>query len=252
MKILLIGDRGLDRYHYGTVKRISPEAPVPIISSIFKTVEKPGMAANVAENLRALGNKVFAIYGTEFCTRTRYIDSRSNQHLLRIDEDHTSPVLKLDGCALADYKGIVISDYLKGSINYEIVERLRHEYNGPIFIDSKKTDLKRFEGCFVKVNQLEDELAVTKPDHNYIVTQGRNGARCGRIDVPSPQVEAHDACGAGDSFLSAFVHSYLQNSDIRESIGFANRAASVTVLHTGVYAPKLAEINTHFGRFTNG
>ena len=36
MKILLIGDRGLDRYHYGTVKRISPEAPVPIISSIFK------------------------------------------------------------------------------------------------------------------------------------------------------------------------------------------------------------------------
>ena len=170
---------------------------------------------------------------------------------MRIDEDHASDPLTLAGINYNDYDAVVISDYNKGSISYETVETIRREYDGPVFVDSKKTDLKRFEGCFVKVNSLENERAVSKPDNYYIVTQGRDGARCGRIDVASPQVEAHDACGAGDTFLAAFAYNYTQDKDIRKAIGFANKAASVTVLHTGVYAPKLAEINTHFGRFTN-
>ena len=248
MKILLIGDRATDRYHFGTVKRISPEAPVPVISGIFRTKELPGMAANVAENLKALGCTVDTRYGDKVCIKTRYIDSRSNQHLLRIDEDHASDPLTLSGINFADYDAIVVSDYNKGSIEYETVERIRREYTGPVFVDSKKTDLKRFEGCFVKVNSLENERAVSKPDNYYIVTRGNMGAVCGRIEVPSPQVEAHDVCGAGDTFLAAFAYDYVQNRDIRTAIGFANKAASITILHTGVYAPKVEEIERHYGR----
>jgi D-beta-D-heptose 7-phosphate kinase/D-beta-D-heptose 1-phosphate adenosyltransferase len=248
MKLLLLGDRATDRYKFGTVKRMSPEAPVPVISGVFKTKELPGMAANVAENLKALGCTVDTRYGNKICIKTRYIDVRSNQHLLRIDEDHASDPLALAGINYSDYDAVVISDYNKGSISYETVETIRREYDGPVFVDSKKTDLKRFEGCFVKVNSLENERAVSKPDNYYIVTRGSMGAKCGMIEVPSPQVEAHDACGAGDTFLAAFAYDYIQNKDIRKAIGYANKAASITILHTGVYAPKAEEIERHYGR----
>ena len=55
--ILVIGDIMLDKYSHGTVSRVSPEAPVPIVD-IKKTIYKPGGASNVAQNLSALGMNV--------------------------------------------------------------------------------------------------------------------------------------------------------------------------------------------------
>ena len=83
-QILLIGDNGIDQYQYGSVTRISPEAPVPVINYTH-TVTKPGMAANVRENLERLGCDVTFVHGIKTCTKTRVIDSKSKQHLLRID-----------------------------------------------------------------------------------------------------------------------------------------------------------------------
>ena len=57
-----------------------------------------------------------------------------------------------------------------------------------------------------------------------------------------PKVDAHDVCGAGDTFLAALVYSWLQKPNMPEAIKFAMKAAAVTVQHVGVYAPRLEEI----------
>ena len=77
-KILLIGDSCKDEYHYGRSHRLSPEAPVPVLN--FKnTIVKPGMAANVRENLLAFDCDVDFITNKEEIVKSRYIDQRSGQ-----------------------------------------------------------------------------------------------------------------------------------------------------------------------------
>jgi D-beta-D-heptose 7-phosphate kinase/D-beta-D-heptose 1-phosphate adenosyltransferase len=238
--ILLIGDNGIDQYQYGTVSRISPEAPVPVINYTH-TETKPGMAANVEDNLKKLGCKVTTVYGSRTCIKTRIIDSKSKQHLLRIDQDSPSRAVKIDYRDIEQYNCIIVSDYNKGSVEYETIENLRKNYSGPIFVDTKKSDLARFEGCFVKINQVEFEAAKTYPT-DLIVTLGRDGVKYKKHKFSTPQVEAFDVCGAGDTFLSALAYNFVLSNNIIEAIKFATRAASVTIQHIGVYSPTLKEI----------
>ena len=240
MKILLIGDNGVDQYQYGIVTRISPEAPVPVINYTH-TVTRPGMAANVKDNLERLGCMVEFVHGLKTCVKTRVIDSRTKQHLIRIDQDSPSRAVKIDYSDINCYDAVVVSDYNKGSVDYETVENLRRIYSGPIFVDTKKIDLARFEGCFVKINQLEFEAAKSYPT-DLIVTLGRDGVQYKEQKFSTPQVEAFDVCGAGDTFLSALTYNYVLTKDIEAAIRFAARAASVTVQHIGVYSPTLEEI----------
>ena len=240
LKILLVGDNGIDQYQYGTVTRISPEAPVPVVNYTH-TVTKPGMAANVKDNLEQLGCQVDFVHGIKTSIKTRVIDSRTKQHLVRLDQDAPSRAVKIDYNNIDQYNAIIVSDYNKGSVDYETIEQLRKNYTGPIFVDTKKSDLVRFEGCFVKINQVEYEAAKTYPTE-LIVTLGRAGARYKEHTISTPQVEAFDVCGAGDTFLSALAYNYVLSQDILEAIRFAIRAASVTVQHIGVYSPTLQEI----------
>ena len=240
MKILLVGDNGIDQYQFGTVTRISPEAPVPVINYTH-TVTKAGMAANVKDNLEKLGVEVEFVHGYKTCVKTRVIDSKTGQHLVRIDQDSPSRVVKIDYNNIEQYNCIVVSDYNKGSVEYETVETLRKNYSGPIFVDTKKSDLARFEGCFVKINQVEFEAAKTYPT-DLIVTLGRDGVKYKEHKFSTPQVEAFDVCGAGDTFLSALAYNYVLSADILAAIQFATRAASVTIQHIGVYSPTLEEI----------
>ena len=136
---------------------------------------------------------------------------------------------------------MVVSDYNKGSVEYETIEQLRSNYTGPIFVDTKKTDLARLEGCFVKINQLEFEAAKTFPTE-LIVTLGKNGVRYKDYVLSAPQVEAFDVCGAGDTFLSALTYEYIRTQDMIQALEFATTAASITVQHIGVYSPTLQEI----------
>jgi len=240
IKILLIGDNGVDQYQYGTVTRISPEAPVPVVNYTH-TDTKPGMAANVKDNLEKLGCEVTFIHGIKTCIKTRVIDSRTKQHLVRIDQDSPSRAVKIDYTDIEQYNCVIVSDYNKGSVEYETVEELRERYSGPIFVDTKKSDLVRFQGCFVKINQVEFEAAKTYPTE-LIVTLGRDGVKYKEHKFSTPQVEAFDVCGAGDTFLSALAYNYVLSKDINAAIKFAARAASVTVQHIGVYSPTLDEI----------
>jgi len=233
LNILLIGDSCIDEYQYGLIERLSPEAPVPVFQFLRKEI-KPGMAANVKANLEAFGCNVNFLTG-ETSTKTRLIDSRSKQHIVRIDNDVISTPLSIDSEIPGIYDAIVVSDYNKGTVSYELVEDIRQHYPGPIFIDTKKTDLARFEGCYVKINSLENSLAKTVCT-DLIVTMGKQGAVYNEITYPTPNVEVADVCGAGDTFLAALVCSFLNTQDIEQAITFANHAAGKTVQHSGVYA----------------
>lgn len=242
LKILLIGDACIDTYVYGTVDRISPEAPVPVFEPAYEIV-KDGMAGNVAKNLEALGCTVNFLTG-KVSKKKRLIDDRSKQQLLRIDNDTVSDPITIDSELPNIYDAIVISDYDKGTVSYELIEDLRSRFEGPIFIDTKKTDLARLDGCYVKINELEMKRAISLPDKKWlIVTHGSNGAVWNDWVFPAEIVgDVTDVTGAGDTFLSAFAYEFLIQEYVQAAVKFAIKASGITVQHVGVYAPRLDEI----------
>jgi bifunctional ADP-heptose synthase (sugar kinase/adenylyltransferase) len=239
LKILLIGDDCLDVYQYGTVDRINPEAPVPIFKFIHEE-QRLGMAGNVLNNLETLGCEVDYLH-TGTSIKTRLIDIRSKQHIVRIDEDEQCIPVTTRLVFDKSFDAIVISDYNKGTVSYELIEDLMKTYTCPIFIDTKKTDLKRFTGCWVKINQQEFSQ-ITSECPNLIVTMGSFGVSWNSEIFPTPRVEVSDVCGAGDTFLASLAYQYLHNYNMPEAIKFAIKAGSLTVQHFGVYAPTLEEI----------
>jgi D-beta-D-heptose 7-phosphate kinase/D-beta-D-heptose 1-phosphate adenosyltransferase len=246
--VLLIGDSCIDEYKIGTVDRLSPEAPVPVIK-IVDSYTIPGMASNVYSNLLALGVEPDFITNDAIIKKTRYIDKRSGQHLLRVDDE--SDVVPWSGRIhlgpIGSYDAIVISDYNKGFLTYEHIENIIGAVSCPVFIDTKKQDLSRFSASwvYVKINELEYKNRFSVP-MNLIVTLGDKGAmlRTGCCDelFETKEVEVMDVCGAGDTFLAALTAQYLFTKDIGKSILFANVAAGLTVQHRGNYAPSYDEI----------
>lgn len=240
--VLLIGDNCKDVYQYGTVDRISPEAPVPVFVPTY-TEERDGMAGNVFNNLEALGCNVNYLFG-ETSTKTRLIDQRSKQQLLRIDNDVISDPLVIES-EMPPYDAIVISDYNKGTLSYELIEELIRDFPGPVFIDTKKQDLARFHGAYVKINELEYNRKTSVNDKT-IITYGDKGAVYKQYFdeeiFPTDIVDVADVCGAGDTFIAALAYQFLKTQSIQDAIVFANKAASITVQHTGNYTPTLKEI----------
>jgi D-beta-D-heptose 7-phosphate kinase/D-beta-D-heptose 1-phosphate adenosyltransferase len=84
--VLLIGDSCTDIYNIGIVDRLSPEAPVPVVK-IVETFSLPGMSANVYRNLVSLNIEADFVHNETSITKTRFIDKRSGQHLLRVDDE---------------------------------------------------------------------------------------------------------------------------------------------------------------------
>lgn len=253
-KILLIGDSCEDEYFIGSCDRLSPEAPVPVLK-IQEHFTAPGMAANVKKNLQALEQRVDFLTNTGTIKKIRYIDKRSGQHLLRVDDesnkiipwDKNLPILFLGGRQdiYEYYDAVVISDYNKGFLSYEHIEEIIRDFKCPVFIDTKKRDLKRFEGAIIKINLHEFNNLTSTPDNmkGLIVTNGENGAMHESVHYPAEKVEVSDVCGAGDTFLSWLVYGYLYNQhDMTKAIQLAIRAASESVKHRGNYAPKLDEV----------
>lgn len=238
--VLLIGDDGLDVYQYGNIDRISPEAPVPVFSYVYSE-RRLGMASNVYINLTQLGCAVNFLH-SERSVKTRLVDIRSKQQIVRIDEDVVSTPVEFATAIPKEYDAIVISDYDKGTVTYELIQEIREQFSGPIFIDTKKRHLHKFEGCFVKINRHEYDRAESKCS-DLIVTCGQDGVAYKAECYPAIKVEVSDVTGAGDTFLSALVFEYLKTSNMSESIKFAIKASTVTVQHYGVYAPTLEEIN---------
>lgn len=243
MNILLIGDACEDTYTYGYVNRISPEAPVPVFEPHY-TINHDGMAGNVRKNLEALGCTVNFLHGA-VSKKNRLIDHRSKQQLIRIDHDVESKPVRFETAIPPVYDAVVISDYNKGTVDYQLIEDLAREVTVPIFIDTKKTDLARMGGCYVKINALEKSRVTSyHPEFDHlIVTHGADGAEWNGWVYPAETAgDVIDVCGAGDTFLAALVYKFLETKHMPDAIKFANKASAVTVQHIGVYAPRLEEI----------
>ena len=234
MKVLLIGDSCEDRYFYGDVKRLNPEAPVPILE-YRRGVTSKGMALNVRENLMSFGVEVYLSTHPEEIIKTRYIDEKSNQQIMRYDEEPEIKPLSFDFPKEwnSEYDALVISDYDKGFLTTERIFELSSRFVGPVFIDSKKTNLP--EDAYIKVNELEYERMSHSNYENLIVTRGGKGAEYQGKLYPAEKVNVFDVVGAGDTFLAALTYGYLKYGRIEEAIPLANKAASIAVSHTGTY-----------------
>ena len=239
LKVLLIGDSCTDEYVYGFCERLNPEAPVPILKFNRKETKK-GMAWNVRENIESFGIEVYMITNQETITKTRYIDEKYNQQILRVDDE---PDLKPMNYDLPDehFDALVISDYDKGFLSNEKVFELVEWFDGPVFIDSKKTKLPK-ESCFVKINDLEFSK-LDNPSDNLIITRGSKGAEYQGKLYPGEKVDIFDAVGAGDTFLSALVYFYLKYGKIEEAIPYANKAAAIAVSNFGTYILTKEDVN---------
>lgn len=230
-KVLLIGDSCLDVFRYGVVKRLNPEAPVPILD-YTRTEMREGMAWNVYNNLKALGLEVYMMTNEEKIIKTRFIDEKSNQQILRVDEEVQCKPMTYE-LPKEHYDAIVISDYNKGFVSTDLLFNITYNSKCPVFIDSKKTILPAYN-CYIKVNDTEYEKLEEKSG-NIIITRGDKGAEYDGVLYPGEKVNVYDVVGAGDTFLSALTFGYLKYGRMDKAIPFANKAAAIAVSHPGTY-----------------
>ena len=195
-RILVIGDVMLDRYIAGTVSRISPEAPVPVVS-IERESEMPGGAGNAARNVAALGAActLVAVVGDDpegealqrslraagvaaklvrdgtRCTTVKTRIVAHNQQIVRmdretirsIDPDVERAVRQTIDAALAEADAIVLSDYGKGLLTTGLLEHVfgaARRAGIPTISDPTGRDFARYRGTTVlKPNRAEIQLA---------------------------------------------------------------------------------------------
>ena len=117
MKVLVIGDSCVDNFIYCDINRICPEAPVPVLQPIESTTN-PGMASNVARNLISLGAEVELITNEINIRKTRYIDIKSGQMIMRLDENDNCDEFEGEYDS-SGYDAVIISDYNKGFLKEE-------------------------------------------------------------------------------------------------------------------------------------
>ena len=230
LKILLIGDSCTDEYVYGTCERLNPEAPVPILRFNRKETTR-GMAWNVRENLMSFGIEVFILTNKESIIKTRYIDEKSNQHIIGVDDEGVCDPMDYE-LPEDEYDALVISDYDKGFLTEKKIQELVDWFDGPVFIDSKKTKLPK-KDCYLKINEIESKLL--KGYKNLIVTKGAGGADYNKVNYPGEKTKIVDVVGAGDTFLSALVYFYLLCGTIEKAIPYANKASAIAVQNFGTY-----------------
>ncbi len=183
-RVLCVGDVMLDRFLYGHVDRVSPEAPIPVLR-VDREASMLGGAGNVARNLVALGahptfvsvvgddaagHEVSRLVGAletvephllvdrgrPTTIKTRYV--AGSQQLLRADHETTAPVsaavaadiVRLATDAIGDCRVVVLSDYAKGVLTAEVVSAIVAKAKAagvPVVVDPKGRDFARYRGA---------------------------------------------------------------------------------------------------------
>jgi len=197
LRLLVIGDVMLDKYIWGEVKRISPEAPVPVVRATHRS-EQPGGAANVAMNLARLGAQVTvvgfaggdndeellvrhlrsneidsALVSSEgFPTITKLRILGGHQQIVRLDSENlgarpandSAQLLQLALQKMPGMDAVVLSDYAKGALNREICQRViaaAHEAGIPVLVDPKSADFDSYRGATTICPNLRELSAAT-------------------------------------------------------------------------------------------
>jgi D-beta-D-heptose 7-phosphate kinase/D-beta-D-heptose 1-phosphate adenosyltransferase len=259
MKVSIIGDIIIDKYIYGTSTRLSPEAPVPVVTQ-ERIVETQGGAGLVFKNLQSLGVDVdlFDYYYPK-STKTRVLCD--GHYITRIDDDVIADselilenILKKD---FSEYTYVVLSDYNKGVLEHskDIIAHL-NSFNCKVIVDPKR-HASCYEGAWlVKPNGSEFEgLGFTKWLGNIITTNAASPV-IAEIDkqyytIPVDPVEVSDVTGAGDCFLAGFVYALTKGYDYESSIKLAVQGSTESVKHVGTYILKEKDLKKKIV-FTNG
>lgn len=208
-KILIVGDIMLDKYYFGQVERISPEAPVPIVN-IRKEESRPGGASNVANNIASLGGNVILcgcvghdLFGKELerIIRDRHIETcllktdsptitkariiGGKQQIVRLDyedklvltpekEKEAEKAIRdiLPGCSI-----LVLSDYGKGFISDNFCRKLiqlAQKAGIPIVIDPKGKEWDKYAGAGIitpNVKELSDIVGYIVPNEDKAIEE---------------------------------------------------------------------------------
>ena len=241
MKILVIGDSCTDVFVYGQIDRLCHEAPVHIFQPVSQK-ENGGMARNVKNNLVALGADVHIISNDNGMKKVRYVDTNSNQMIMRLDEnDVCGRIENLRDMSFSDYDAIVISDYNKGFLHVDDIQYICEKYED-VFIDTKKEIHDWIMNVkFIKINSIEynNNVKYIKKNNHWlndklIVTRGKYGCEFNGNIFDVENVPIKDVSGAGDTFLSALVVEYIKSQDIIKSIRFAQKCTTMVVQKQGV------------------
>ncbi|MFK7924254.1 MAG: bifunctional heptose 7-phosphate kinase/heptose 1-phosphate adenyltransferase [Bacteroidia bacterium] len=199
-KLLVVGDLMIDRYLWGKVDRISPEAPVPVVA-VQKEENRLGGAANVALNLQSLGatvslagligqdemgsvlqqemqKKGFALdWILPLASRRTTVKTRilgNHQQMIRVDKEDTFSPQKHEikawqsalSAVIADQDAIILQDYDKGSLFPELIQAIiehAKQANVPLLVDPKREHFFDFAGATVfkpNLRELNDGLGL--------------------------------------------------------------------------------------------
>jgi len=304
LRVLVIGDVMLDHYIWGDATRISPEAPVPVVD-IARDSFTAGGAANVALNIASLGAqctvagffandeagaKLSKILGEKHIstiptpgTGATIVKTRvlvQHQQLCRLDReaapsayriapDKIEPLLIK---AIQACDAVVFSDYAKGILTDELVERvskLARAAGKFIALDPKPKRKLHFQGLdlmtpnrreALQLAGIEPELHAPFPaeevcaqlhklygTRNLVITLSEDGmllSTDGAIGttIPTAAREVFDVSGAGDTALASLVLALAAGSDLETAAHFANAASGVVVGKLGTATVTPAEL----------
>ncbi len=293
--VLVLGDIMLDKYNWGEVSRVSPEAPVPVVHNKKETFVLGG-AGNTASNVAALGAKtiLIGIVGNDN-GRTiveKLLNEQKIQHelivltthptiqkirimaqgmqLLRLDHEREFPEMnERISSAIQQYASavdiIIISDYAKGTITREIVQKAIAT-GKKVCIDPKPAHWQYYTGAhLLKPNLVEAQELVKKKclteqevtaaglllstnEHaNIVLSRGKDGMSVftteGKVThLPTQGKEVYDVTGAGDTVLATLALAIASGADITEAAMLANHAAGVKVGKIGTATVSAVEL----------
>lgn len=317
--IVVAGDLILDHYIWGKVDRISPEAPVVVVK-VTEESKRPGGAGNVANNLVSLGAKVaicgvvgddengralLSMFGdagvdTEgiLVDRTRPTSVKTRviahaQQVVRVDREEThvlSPAYAegVSGVLRSKFreaKGIIISDYGKGTMCAPVFDCIRSGYEQgflgfgkvPVLIDPKMRNFSLYSrATVIKPNRSEAQEASSIPIANrqqaieaakvllqkwncemVLITLGEEGmalvSTAGGKEVEAIESdtlarEVYDVSGAGDTVSAVFLLALAVNASLRDAAWLANIAAGIVVREIGTVAVSHEELGSEVER----
>ncbi|CAC9439614.1 D-glycero-beta-D-manno-heptose 1-phosphate adenylyltransferase (EC 2.7.7.70) / D-glycero-beta-D-manno-heptose-7-phosphate kinase (EC 2.7.1.167) [uncultured Gammaproteobacteria bacterium] len=301
-KILVIGDLMIDHYLWGTCDRISPEAPVQVIN-VQRESSVLGGAGNVINNLYALGAQVsvMSVVGDcEICdelkalladievntnhliTQKNRITSKksriiaSQQQVVRYDRESTDEIshesqnllLKSFKNLVASYDAILLSDYGKGVLTFELTQSLitiANKNGKKVLIDPKGLDYSKYKGAYLLTpNKKEASESLATHINNdeslayvikklkidcdlqvSLITLSEQGVAIYDDELrihPTKAREVFDVTGAGDTVLASLGFSLACGYEIDDAVQFSNLAAGVVVGKIGSATATLNEI----------
>ena len=277
-KILIVGDIILDEYLQGTVSRVSPEAPVPVLRPDDRELRLGG-AANVASNVKSLGSKVelIGVVGKDIAAKElkELLKNKSiraslansdkttvhklrllagQQQLLRLDKEES--FTKKEWLAtknafskkLKGFNAVIVSDYGKGTlVDVPFLIKESKKRNIPVFIDPKGNNFNKYKGAYIITpNFLEFSTEVGGVSSESDFTNKANKLikkLINRTDFPTEAKDVFDVTGAGDTVIASLAAAQSSGMSLEDSVKLANAAAGIVVGKSGTATPSLIELS---------